>query len=125
MPEQKHPSGSLQEPKLITMWEERLKIYDELVAKCPRFERKGKTMPYTSANGYMFSLFNKAGEIGIRFSKEIQEKYMKELNTTYYKSYGAIMQGYILIPDEMLEDLDTLANYLNESYDYVMTLESK
>lgn len=61
------------------MWEEKLKIYDALIAKCPRFERKGKTMPYTSANGYMFSLLNKAGEIGIRCSKEAQEKYLKEL----------------------------------------------
>ncbi len=109
----------------MNMWDEKLKIYDKLVDKCPRFERKGKTMPYTSANGYMFSLFNKAGEIGIRFSKGVQEKYMKELNTTIYKSYGATMKGYILIPDEMLEDLDNLANYLNESYDYVMTLEPK
>ena len=41
-------------------------------------------MPYTSANGYMFSLFNKAGEIGIRFSKEVQQKYMEEWNTTIY-----------------------------------------
>lgn len=107
------------------MWEERLKIYDELVSKCTRFGRKGKTMPYTSANGYMFSLLNKAGEIGIRFSKEIQEKYMKELDTTYYKSYGATMKGYILIPEAMLDDLDNLAKYLDESYDYVMSLEPK
>ena len=107
------------------MWDERLKIYDKLVSKCPRFQRKGKTMPYTSANGYMFSLLNKAGEIGIRFSKEVQQKYIKELNTTHYKSYGATMKGYILIPDEMLEDLNKLAKYLNESYDYVLTLEPK
>ena len=107
------------------MWEEKLKVYDALVAKCARFERKGKTVPYTSANGYMFSLFNKDGEIGIRFSKAVQEKYMKELNTTYFKSHGATMKGYILIPDEMWDDLDTLAQYLDESYDYVMTLEPK
>ena len=107
------------------MWEEKLKIYDTLVSKCSRFERKGKTMPYTSANGHMFSLFNKASEIGIRFSKETQGKYLKEFQTTLYKSYGAIMQGYILIPENMLEDLDNLAIYLNESYDYVMSLEPK
>ena len=45
----------------MAMWEENLKRYDELIAKCPRFERKGKTMPYTSSNGYMFSLLNKKG----------------------------------------------------------------
>ncbi|WP_298311784.1 hypothetical protein [uncultured Aquimarina sp.] len=107
------------------MWEEKLKIYDQLVAKCSRFERKGKTMPYTSANGYMFSLFNKAGEIGIRFSKEVQQKYMEELSTTLYKSYGAVMKGYVLFPESMWDDLDSLAVYLDESYDYVMSLEPK
>lgn len=107
------------------MWEEKLALYDALVAKCPRFKRKGKTMIYTSANGHMFSLLNKIGQIGIRFSKEVQEKYMQELNTTYFKSYGATMRGYILIPDNMLEDLDELAKYLNESYDYVMSLDPK
>ena len=107
------------------MWEEKLKIYDELVAKCPRFERKGKTMPYTSANGHMFSLLNKAGEIGIRFSKEVQEKCIEEFDSTIFKSYNSIMHGYVLIPENMLEDLDNVARYLDESYDYVMSLEPK
>ena len=107
------------------MWEKKLEIYDALVKKCPRFERKGKTMPYTSANGYMFSLLNKKGELGIRFSKEVQEKYIKAFSTTLYKSYGATMKGYVLIPEVMLKDLDNLAKYLNESYDYVLSLEPK
>ena len=107
------------------MWKEKLKLYDELIAKCPRFERKGKTMPYTSANGHMFSLLNKAGEIGIRFSKEVQKKYIEEFDSDIYKSYNAVMQGYVLIPEQMLEDLDNVAKYLDESYDYVMSLEPK
>lgn len=107
------------------MYEEKLKIYDALVAKCSRFDRKGKTMPYTSANGYMFSLLNKAGEIGIRFSKEDQKKYIEEFNSTIYKSYNAIMHGYVLIPEEMLKDLDGVAKYLDESYDHVMSLKPK
>ena len=107
------------------MWQEKLKVYDELVAKCNRFKRKGKTMPYTSANGYMFSLYNKSGEIGIRFSKEVQETYIKEFNSSIYKSYGAVMKGYVLIPETMLADLDNVSKYLDESYDYVMSLERK
>lgn len=82
-------------------------------------------MPYTSANGYMFSLFNKDCEIGIRFSKEVQEKYIKEWSTTIYKSYGAVMKGYVLVPEKMLHDLDMVAKYLDESYDYVMSLPTK
>ena len=107
------------------MYEEKLKVYDQLVAKCDRFKRKGKTQPYTSANGHMFSIFNKDGEIGIRFSKEVQQKYLKEFNTTLFKSYNAVMRGYILIPEEMLKDLDQVAKLLDESYDYVMSLDPK
>lgn len=106
-------------------WQQQLESYDKLVAMCPRFPRKGKTNPYTSANGYMFSALNKAGEIGIRFSKEVQKKYMEEFETTLFKSYGAVMHGYILIPDKMLNDLETMAGLLNESYDYVMSLPPK
>ncbi len=106
-------------------YKKNLEIYDQLVALCPNIERKGKTMPYTSANGYMFSLFNKTAEIGIRFSKEDQEKFMEKHNTTIYHSYGAVMRGYVLIPDNMLNDLDLLAKYLQKSQDYVMTLEPK
>ncbi len=105
------------------MWKQKLELYDKLVAKCPGFDRKGKTVPYTSANGHMFSLLNKEGQLGIRFSKEVQEKYIEEFDTTIFKSHGAVMRGYVLIPDNMLEDLDKLSEYLNESYDYVMTLD--
>lgn len=107
------------------MWEERLQLFDAIVEKCPQFERKGKSMIYVSANGHMFGLLNKAGEIGFRYSKDIQEKYIKEFTTDYYKSYGAIMKGYVLIPENMLDDLDRLAELLNESYDYVMSLPPK
>jgi hypothetical protein len=107
------------------MWKQKLELYDKLVAICPRFDRKGKTVPYTSANGHMFSLLNKDGQLGFRYSKSVQEKYIQEFDTTILKSHGAVMKGYVLIPDHMFEDLDKLAVYLNESYDYVMSLEPK
>lgn len=107
------------------MWEEKLKVYDALVSKCPRFPRKGKTVPYTSANGHMFSLLNKEGQIGIRFSKEDQEKLMDALGTTVFKSHNAVMKGYVLIPEALLKDLDRVAILLDQSYDYVMRLEPK
>ncbi len=107
------------------MFEKQVKNFDALVAKCPRFERKGKSVPYTSANGYMFALINKEGEFGIRFSKEVQEKYIKEFKSGYLMSHGSVMKGYVLIPNKMFKDLDQLAVYLNESYDYVMSLEPK
>ena len=106
-------------------YENQLKLYDELVSNCPRFERKGKTMSYTSANGYMFSLLNKDGEIGIRFSEDVQREYIEKYSTTAFKSYNAIMRGYILITDEMLKDSYNVVKLLNESFDHVMSLEPK
>jgi hypothetical protein len=50
---------------------------------------------------------------------------MEQYSTTLFKSYGAVMNGYILIPDSLLEDTDTMVALLNESYDYVMSLEPK
>lgn len=75
------------------MWKEKLKFYDRLIEMNPNFERKGKTVPYTSVNGHMFSQLNKAGEIGIRLSKEDGERFMKEHQTTVFKSYGSVMRG--------------------------------
>jgi hypothetical protein len=107
------------------MWKQKLELYDRLIDLCPRFERKGKSMPYTSANGHMFSLLNKAGDIGIRFSKPVQEKYIEAFGSSTFESHGAEMEGYVLIPDSMLDNLAQLAEYLNESCDYVMSLDPK
>ena len=107
------------------MWNQKLERYDRLVDQCPNFERKGKTVPYTSANGHMFSILNKDGELGFRYAKDVQQKYIEEWNTTRFKSHGAVMRGYVLIPENKFEDMDKLVAYLNESYDYVMSLEPK
>jgi hypothetical protein len=105
--------------------QECLTLYDKLVGMCPRFERKGKTMPYTSANGHMFSLLNKNGELGFRYDKKKQKEYLETWGSEHLISYGAVMKGYVKIPEHMFEDLETLAGYLNESYDYVMGLPPK
>ena len=63
--------------------------------------------------------------IGIRFSTEVQKAYLSMYNTTLYRSYNAVMRGYILITNEMLKDEDNVVKLLNESYDYVMSLEPK
>lgn len=106
-------------------WEDKVARYDELIAKFDHFERKGKTVPYTSANGHMFSIMNKEGELGFRYNKEVQAKYLAEWDSTVLRSHGAVMRGYVVVPEEMFADLDELAGYLQESYDYVMGLEPK
>ena len=107
------------------MWEEKLAFYDTLIEANPNFERKGKTVPYTSANGHMFSILNKDGEIGIRLSKESGQRFMGEYGATRFKSHGAFMRGYVLIPEQLHGNMELLARTLQEGYEYVMSLEPK
>jgi len=106
-------------------WEAALALYDQMVAEHTDFERKGKSMPYTSANGHMFSLLNKDGELGIRLSKEDGEKFMEEYQTTRFKSHGAFMRGYVLIPEKLLNDPKALSAYLKAAHQYVLSLPPK
>lgn len=56
-------------------------------------------MPYKSASGRMFSQLNKAGEIGIRLPNDQQQALFEDHDTTVFRSYGAVMNGYVLVPD--------------------------
>ena len=107
------------------MWEERLKFYDKLVAGNDKFQRKGKTVPYTSANGYMFSFINKEGDLGIRLPKAVGQQFMETHQATIFKSHGAVMKDYVCIPEHLYEQFDLLADFLDQGYEYVMTLKPK
>lgn len=103
-----------------------LDTYDSIIALNSNFKRKGKTVPYTSANGYMFTLLNKAGEIGFRLPKD-QQKIFKE---TYQDSgplisHNATMKDYVLIPENLYQETDILAKYLQMSFEFVMSLPPK
>lgn len=102
-----------------------LELYELALEKCEAFKLKGKANPYTSANGHMFSQINKVPELGIRFSKEKQEQYIEEFGTGLFRSYGAIMKGYVRIPDDILLDTKRLSELLQESYEYVISLPPK
>ncbi len=106
-------------------WNKTLELYDKLVGMQKNFERKGKTVPYTSANGYMFSLINKEGQLGIRLPKAKGLKFVEEYKTTPFKSHGAVMKDYVTIPDALLKDLPLLLEYLQQGYKHVMSLEPK
>ena len=108
------------------MWEKVLKLYDE-IASLASIERKGKTMPYTSSNGYMFSLLNKDAQLGIRLSKEDTKKFLESFpGHEEFRSYGARMREYVLIPESLLtSDKKLVTSYLKKGLTYVNTLKPK
>lgn len=105
--------------------EDVIQILDEVAGKNPNFDRKGKTMPYTSANGHMFSQVNKAGELGIRLSQSDTLDFDSKHGTKPFLSYGATMRGYVLIPEELLQDKEIIGKLLQKGYEYVMSLPPK
>jgi len=106
-------------------YEDKVELYDRLIATNPDIERKGVTMLYTSHNGHMFTHMSKAGSLGIRLPKEEREAFLKKYNTTLFESYGAVMKEYVTVPDDLLENTTELAAYLDISYEYIKTLKPK
>jgi len=105
--------------------QEKIDLYDQLIATNPEIKRKGVTNPYTSVNGHMFTHLSKTGSLGLRLPKEERETFLEKYNTSLYESYGAIMKEYVTIPDDLLENTAELKKYLEISYTYTKSLDPK
>lgn len=104
------------------MRDKTIEIYGRAVAASDRFERKGKTMPYTSANGHMFSLVNKAGELGIRLPKSRQAELLDQYGAGPFTSHGATMRDYSCLTAEMLTDDALVTALLEEGFAFVSAM---
>lgn len=105
--------------------DENLKLYEGAIALLPGIERKGKANPYTSHNGHMFSFLDKEGKLGVRLSKENKEAFEEEYRTPPFIQYNAVMNGYVTIPQSLLEDTAELAEYLSLGLEFVSSLKPK
>lgn len=104
---------------------EALTLYDRLVAGHPEVERKGKTMPYTSVNGHMFSILAKNGVLGLRLSKDDREAFIEAYDTRLLENYGTVMKEYAAVPSGLLAKTDELQPFFARSYTYVSSLKPK
>ncbi|WP_421791296.1 hypothetical protein [Hyphobacterium sp.] len=105
--------------------EDAIAIFDRVIAQIPEIERKGKTMPYTSDNGHMFSQVNKDGELGIRLPSDAGKAFMAEHNAGPFLSYGAKMKDYVCIPEPLMSDEALLIDLMKQGQAYVMSLPGK
>ncbi len=109
----------------ITIPLEQLERYNKLIESNPKIERKGKTTPYTSLNGHMFSFLSKDGKMGLRLPEENRKGFIQEFNTQLMEQHGRIMKEYVEVPSDLLSDIKKLSKYLQESYKYISTLKPK
>ena len=107
------------------MYTDNLNKYDAACELLPHIKRKGKTMPYTSSNGYMFSLLNKDGEFGVRLSPEDKAEFHENFGSEPFLSHGAVMKDYVIFPNALLSDKEATAKWIQKGYLYVNTLKPK
>ncbi|MCD2259512.1 hypothetical protein [Psychroserpens luteolus] len=101
------------------------KQYDSLIESNPKIERKGKTMPYTSVNGHMFSFLSKDGKMGLRLSANDREDFLQTFDTELMVQHGRVMKEYVAVPDTLFNDLKNLSKYLEKSFNYTSSLKPK
>ena len=102
-----------------------LALYEKLVATNPKVDRKGKTMPYTSLNGHMFSMLTKEGEVALRLPAGEREAFLEKYETTQPVQYGTVMKEYVAVPAGLLERTGELQPYFDMCYGYVGSLKPK
>ena len=108
-----------------TSREEKIALFNELVALQPGAERKGDTMPYTSLNGHMYSYFTKDNFLALKLPEAERLKFLTQYNTTLVQQYGIIQKEYVTVPDSLLENTKELLPWFTISYEYTGTLKPK
>lgn len=102
-----------------------LELYEKVVATNAEVERKGDTMPFTSVNGHMFSLFTKDNQMTLRLPPDELEAFLQKYKTTQSMQYGSVMKEYAVVPDTLLAKTRELKKYFEISYKYVSSLKPK
>jgi hypothetical protein len=105
--------------------EEKVELYNKLVASHPDAVRKGDTIPYTSLNGHMYSFLSKADEVALKLPAEERKKFIEKYKTKLAENYGIVQKEYVVVPDSLLDKTDELKLYFDMSYAYVGTLKPK
>ena len=104
---------------------DKIGLYDELIASIPGVERKGDANPYTALNGNMFTLLHQSQTLAIRLPDDEREKFLKKHKTKLFEAYGAVMKEYVQAPDALFSKPAELRKYLEMSYEYAKTLKPK
>lgn len=103
----------------------KLALYEKLLATIPKITRKGKTNPYTSHNGHMFTHLSPPGTLALRLPPDEVAAFIKKYKTTLFESYGVVKKDWVVVPDRLLTKTRELAPYLELSYQFVKTLKPK
>ncbi|HUE43819.1 MAG TPA: hypothetical protein VMP12_09650 [Candidatus Sulfotelmatobacter sp.] len=112
-------------PKKSGMPEDKLALFDKLIAVRPEIERKGTNNAYAAVNGNMFLLMQADGVLAIRLPDDARAEFLKKYKAKLHEAYGAVMKEYVAVPDALLGKTKGLQKYVATSYDYTKSLKAK
>ena len=105
--------------------QDKLDLYEKLIAGIPETERKGAVHPYTSANGHMFTYLDQTGTLGIRLPPKDVEVFLKKYDSKLFESYVVVKKDWVTVSDALLQKTKELRKYLYVSLEYVQSLKAK
>ena len=100
----------------------KLALYEKLIATDPTVERKGATIPYTSANGKMFTYLSPTGDLRLRLPADERVAFMKKHKAKLALSNGVVMKEFVAVPPRLLARTAVLKPYLVISRAYAERL---
>jgi hypothetical protein len=103
----------------------RLALYEKLIATDPSIERKGVTIPYTSANGKMFTYLSPTGGLCLRLPPDERETFMKKYRAKLVVQHGVVMKDFVAVPPGLLARTAELKKYLPMSRAFAVQLGTK
>jgi TfoX/Sxy family transcriptional regulator of competence genes len=104
---------------------EKVELYDRLVAAHPGMERKGAANPYTAVNGNMYTLLHQSERLAIRLPEKERAEFLKKYKTKLFEAYGAVMQEYVAVPESLFEKPKELEKWIGVSFAYAKGLKAK
>ena len=104
---------------------DRLELYEQLVGTIEALQRKGAMMPYTSRNGHMFSFLDPRGSMALRLSADDRDAFLSKYRSTLAEQHGRVMQEFVVVPDDLLQRTDELAEWFHLSHDWIGSLKPK
>jgi len=105
--------------------EEKVELYNKMVATYPEAILKGDTIPYTSLNGHMYSFLSKGDEVTLKLPADERVKFIEKYNTRLAENYGIVQKEYVVVPDSLLNNMEELKHYFETSYQYTASLKPK
>src|SRR3569623_473992 len=105
--------------------DDKVALYEKLVATNPKVERKGAANPYTSHKGRMFSMLGKGGVMILRLPDGEREAFVNKYKTKLAVQYGTTMPEFVEVPDALLAKTSELKKYFDLSYAWLDSLSAK